>query len=194
MTAPRLILASTSIYRRQLLDRLRLAYAVESPGVEEAAKPGEAPATLAMRLARAKAEAVASRHPDAWVIGSDQVAEREGTLLGKPGDHARAAAQLRAASGKLVRFHTAVCLRHFESDQSFTHGDRTDVRFRELDEAAIERYLAAEKPYDCAGSFKSEGFGIALFESIRNDDPTALVGLPLIALATMLREAGFDLP
>jgi septum formation protein len=192
--SPPLILASTSIYRRQLLDRFGLPYAVEAPGVDESPRPGEKPSSLAVRLARAKAEAVALLHPEAWVIGSDQVAEREGSALGKPGGHARAAAQLRDASGKVVRFHTAVCLHHAGSQQTFTHVDRTDVRFRDLDEATIERYLAAERPFDCAGSFKSEGLGIALFESIRNEDPTALVGLPLIALATMLREAGFELP
>jgi septum formation protein len=189
-----LILASTSIYRRQLLDRLRLPYAVEAPGVDEAHFPDETPTALAGRLARAKAEVVAQRHPQTWVIGSDQVAERDGQPLGKPGDHERAVAQLRAASGRTLRFHTAVCLRCVGSDAALTHIDLTEVRFRTLDDATIERYLRAEQPYDCAGSFKSEGLGIALFESIRNDDPTALVGLPMIALARMLREAGFALP
>jgi septum formation protein len=192
--SPRLILASTSAYRRQLLDRFGLAYAVEAPGLDEARLPGETPPDMAARLARAKAEAVAQRHPQAWVIGSDQVAELGGRALGKPGDHDRAAAQLRAASGGILRFHTSVCLRCLASDAMLGHSDVTEVRFRALDEATIERYLRAEKPYDCAGSFKSEGLGIALFESIRNKDPTALIGLPMIALARMLREAGFELP
>ena len=152
------------------------------------------PDSLSERLARAKADAVAALHPDAWVIGSDQVAERDGMTLGKPGDHAKAVAQLRAASGRTLRFHTAVCLRCVATDVALIHRDATQVVFRALDDASIERYLRAERPYDCAGSFKSEGLGIALFESIRSDDPTALIGLPLIALARMLREAGFSIP
>ncbi len=194
MPAPILILASTSIYRRQLLDRLGLAYTVEAPGVDETRLPGESPADLSTRLARAKAVAVARRHPRAWVIGSDQVAEREGEALGKPGDHARATAQLLAASGRPVRFHTAVCLWRGEPEASMAHRDLTEVRFRDLDAATVERYLLAERPYDCAGSFKSEGLGIALFDAIRSEDPTALVGLPMIALSRMLRDAGFALP
>lgn len=191
---PALILASTSVYRRQLLERLGLSCEVEAPGVDEARLPGETPSALADRLARAKAEAVARRHPRAWVIGSDQVAERDGEPLGKPGGHERASAQLRAASGKALRFHTAVCLRRMDPDAALFHHDVTEVRFRTLDDATIERYLDSERPYDCAGSFKSEGLGIALFESIRNEDPTALIGLPMIALARMLRVAGFALP
>jgi septum formation protein len=194
MPSPSLILASTSVYRRQLLDRLGLPYTVESPGVEESSLPGESPQALAARLANAKAEAVARRHPQAWVIGSDQVAERDGQALGKPGDHLRAVAQLQAASGRPLRFHTAVCVRCIASETMLQHLDVTEVKFRTLDDVCIERYLQAERPYDCAGSFKSEGLGIALFESIGNSDPTALVGLPLIALARMLREAGFQLP
>ena len=190
----RLILASTSIYRRQLLDRFALPYEVVAPKVDESPRAGEAPAALAERLARAKADAVAALHPDAWVIGSDQVAECDGVAIGKPGGHARAVEQLRAASGRVLRFHTAICLRHRASDAAHAHRDVTEVAFRTLDEATIERYLLAEKPYDCAGSFKSEGLGIALFAAIRSEDPTALIGLPLIALARMLRAAGFDLP
>ena len=190
----RLILASTSIYRRQLLDRFALPYAVVAPETDESPRAGEAPQALAERLAGAKADAVANPHPDAWVIGSDQVAECDGQAIGKPGDHAHAAAQLRAASGRVVRFHTAACLRNVASGAAFAHRDVTEVAFRTLDDDTIERYLQAEKPYDCAGSFKSEGLGIALFEAIRGEDPTALIGLPLIALARMLREAGFDLP
>jgi len=194
MRAARLILASTSVYRRQLLDRLALPYSVVSPATDEASLPNEMPDSLSERLARAKADAVAALHPDAWVIGSDQVAERDGMTLGKPGDHAKAVAQLRAASGRTLRFHTAVCLRCVATDVALIHRDATQVVFRALDDASIERYLRAERPYDCAGSFKSEGLGIALFESIRSDDPTALIGLPLIALARMLREAGFSIP
>jgi len=194
MSVARLILASTSTYRRLLLDRLGLPYSVESPETEESPLPGEAPNALAARLARAKADAVAIRHPHAWVIGSDQVAEHEGEPLGKPGDHATAVAQLRAASGRKLRFHTAACLRCVAADIALLHCDVTEVMFRSFDDDTIERYLLAERPYDCAGSFKSEGLGIALFESIRSDDPTALIGLPLIATARMLREAGFRVP
>jgi septum formation protein len=149
---------------------------------------------MSERLARAKADAVAVLHPDAWVIGSDQVAERDGIALGKPGDHANAVAQLRAASGRTLRFHTSACLRRISTSVALIHRDVTEVAFRTLDDDGIERYLSAERPYDCAGSFKSEGLGIALFESMRSDDPTALIGLPLIALARMLRETGFSIP
>jgi septum formation protein len=191
---PQLVLASTSIYRRQLLDRLGLSYTVEAPATDETPKPHETPHALAERLARAKADAVAALHPGSWVIGSDQVAERNGIALGKSGDHAGAVAQLTAASGQHVRFHTAVCLRCVGADVALAHRDLTEVAFRVLDADTIERYLRAERPYDCAGSFKSEGLGIALFESIRSNDPTALIGLPLIAMARMLREAGFNIP
>lgn len=194
MTPPALVLASTSAYRRQLLDRLGLPYGVEAPGVDETRREGESPAALSERLAAEKARAVAQRHPLAWVIGSDQVAERDGLALGKPGDHERAAEQLRAASGKTVRFHTSLTLCQAASGTAFSHRDATEVRFRVLDETMIERYLRKERPYDCAGSFKSEGLGIVLFESIRSEDPTALIGLPMIALAKMLRVAGFELP
>jgi septum formation protein len=195
MTAPdppRLILASTSPYRRELLARLRLRFDCVAPGVDETAYPDEAPRALAERLARAKAEAVARRHPGAVVIGSDQVAELDGRALGKPGTPERAAAQLRASSARSVVFHTAVCVASASAQQAFV--DTTQVHFRPLDEAEIARYLAAETPYDCAGSFKSEGLGACLFESIRSDDPTALIGLPLIALAGCLRRAGYALP
>ena len=194
MPTAQLILASTSIYRRQLLDRLALPYIVVSPATDESSRMDETPQALSERLARAKADAVAALHPEAWVIGSDQVAECDGVALGKPGDHANAVVQLRAASGRVLRFHTAVCLRCMATDAALVYRDVTDVAFRTLDDDTIERYLHSERPYDCAGSFKSEGLGIALFESIRNDDPTALIGLPLIALARMLREVGFDVP
>ena len=194
MPAARLVLASTSIYRRQLLDRFGLPYSVVSPATDETPLPGEMPDALSERLARAKAETVATLYPGAWVIGSDQVAERDGIALGKPGDHANAVAQLRAASGRALRFHTAICVRCVTAGVARIHRDVTEVFFRALDDDSIERYLRAEHPYDCAGSFKSEGLGIALFESIRSDDPTALIGLPLVALAGMLREAGFNVP
>jgi septum formation protein len=160
--------------------------------VNEAALPGESTAILTQRLARAKAEAIASQHPGTWVIGADQVAELDGQPLGKPGHRAGAIAQLTAMSGRQVRFRTAVCL--LRGDQALEALDTTTVRFRALTPAEIERYVDAEQPFDCAGSFKAEGLGIALFEAIESHDPTALVGLPLIALAGMLREAGFELP
>jgi len=194
VTPPALVLASTSVYRRQLLDRLGLPYGVEAPGVDETRRDGEWPAGRSERLAGEQAREVAQRHPLAWVIGSDQVAEREGLALGKPGDHERAVEQLRAASGKTVRFHTSLTLCQAASGTAFSHRDVTEVRFRALDETMIERYLRRERPYDCAGSFKSEGLGIVLFESIRSEDPTALIGLPMIALAKALRVAGFELP
>lgn len=194
MNAPsRLILASTSIYRRELLGRLRLPLDTERPGTDETALPGEAPEALARRLARAKAADVAARQPDAWVIGSDQVAECGGRALGKPGGHEAAVAQLASMSGQAVRFHTGLCVMH-DGQPPLEAMDLTVVRFRELLPDDIERYLRAEQPYDCAGSFKSEGLGIALFEAIESRDPTALIGLPLIATARLLREAGFRLP
>ncbi|KAA2285632.1 Maf family protein [Arenimonas fontis] len=190
----RLILASTSPYRRQLLARLRLPFDCDRPDADETPLPGEAPAALARRLASAKAEAVAGRHPDAWIVGSDQVAELDGRAIGKPGGADAAFAQLRAASGRQVRFHTAFCLLRAGGHDRFEHCDLTEVRFRALADDEILRYLAAEQPYDCAGSFKSEGLGISLFAAIRSEDPTALIGLPLIALTGALREAGFALP
>jgi septum formation protein len=187
-----LLLASTSPYRRALLQRLGLPFEVVRPDVDEAPLAGEPAATLAARLARAKAAAVAAIHPDAWVIGSDQVADHGGTLLGKPGSRANAVAQLRSMSSGAVQFHTAVCVRGPGGE---THAlDATRVRFRALSTEEIERYVDAEQPFDCAGSFKAEGMGIALFEAIESEDPTALVGLPLIATARLLREAGFRIP
>ena len=195
--APELILASTSRYRRQLLDRVSLPYTVEKPDVDETPHADESPAAMSERLARAKAAAISMRYPDAWVIGSDQVCERDGIAIGKSGDHASATAQLTMASGKTLRFHTAVCLQRGPIQPSsiqHMHRDCTQVVFRTLDAAEIERYLRAEEPYDCAGSFKCEGLGITLFERIVSEDPTALIGLPLIALTRMLRAAGFQLP
>ncbi|MFN3311291.1 MAG: Maf family protein [Thermomonas sp.] len=191
----RLVLASTSRYRRELLQRLRLPFDTARPDVDETALPGEPPRALAQRLAQAKAAAVAQtlHGMDAWVLGSDQVADLDGTPLGKPGGRAAALAQLRAMAGRGVRFHTALCLAH--PDGRRLHDvDLTEVRLRALDDAEIARYVDAEQPFDCAGSFKSEGLGIVLFEAIDNHDPTALIGLPLIATARLLRQAGFLLP
>lgn len=190
---PRLLLASTSPYRRELLARLRLPFEVRRPDVDETPVPGEAPEALARRLAGLKAAAVAAQAPGAWVIGSDQVAAFGGRLLGKPGDRATAIAQLLAMSGREVRFVTAVALMRGE-EPPLIRTDDTRVRFRTLDPAGIERYVDAERPFDCAGSFKCEGLGIALFDAIETRDPTALVGLPLIATADLLRRAGFALP
>ena len=189
---PRLILASTSRYRRELLARLGLPFEVEAPGVDETPAPGVAPGDLAERLARAKAEAVAERHRDAVVIGSDQVAELDGLPVGKPHTHERAVAQLRAMSGRRVVFHTAVSV--VRRDRGYARGllALVAVTFRTLSDAEIEHYLRTEQPYDCAGSAKSEGLGIALLAAIESDDPTALIGLPLIRTCTLLREAGLD--
>ncbi|MBO9652115.1 MAG: septum formation protein Maf [Variovorax sp.] len=187
------ILASTSRYRRELMLRLRLPFDVHAPDVDETPLDGEPPRALAERLALEKARAVARQFPEAVVIGSDQVADLAGEPLGKPGDHARATAQLRRMRGQTLIFQTAVAVVCLAS--GFEQRDLAPVRvvFRELSDAAIERYLLAEQPYDCAGSAKSEGLGIALLESIDSDDPTALVGLPLIRTARMLRAAGVDL-
>jgi len=188
-----LILASTSRYRRELLNRLHLPFDVQPPEVDETALPGETPRKLAERLALEKARAVAARFPEAVVIGSDQVADLAGEALGKPGDHARATAQLRKMRGQTLIFQTAVAV--VCQATGFVERDLAPVRvvFRDLSDAAIERYLQAELPYDCAGSAKSEGLGIALLSAIDNDDPTALVGLPLIRTCRMLRSAGVEL-
>jgi len=188
---PALILASTSRYRAELLSRLRLPFSCAAPEVDEAPLSGESPSALAVRLARAKAIAVAARHPGAWAIGSDQVAELAGAPLGKPGTGEAACAQLTAMSGREVLFHTAVCVS--DGERHLQAADLTRVRFRTLRADEIARYVDAEQPLDCAGSFKCEGLGIALFDAIHNQDPTALVGLPLIALCRLLRQAGFTL-
>lgn len=190
---PRLLLASTSPYRRELLARLRLPFEAVRPDADETPRPGEAPEALARRLAADKARSVARGAGDAWVIGSDQVAALGDEALGKPGDLPNARRQLRSMSGREVRFHTALCLAHGDG-RALEALETTVVRFRALDDEEIERYLAAEQPFDCAGSFKSEGLGIALFESIESRDPTALVGLSLIDSARLLREAGFTVP
>ena len=189
-----LVLGSTSVYRRELLQRLRLPFTVAAPAVDETPLPGEPPAQLAQRLALAKAHAVATLHPEAVVIGSDQVADLAGQPLGKPGDHARATAQLQRMRGHTVVFHTAVAVVCHASGFVQTDLAPVRVRFRELSDAEIERYLRAEQPYDCAGSAKSEGLGISLLEAIDSDDPTALIGLPLIRTCRLLRAAGLVLP
>ncbi|MFZ5567505.1 MAG: Maf family nucleotide pyrophosphatase [Pseudomonadota bacterium] len=193
MTSRPLILGSTSAYRRELLQRLRLPFEVAAPAVDETPQVGERPPELARRLALAKARAVAQRHPSAIVIGSDQVADLGGEPLGKPGTHERAVEQLRRMRGRTVIFQTAVAVVCLETGFEQLALAPVRVRFRELSDAEIEHYLRAETPYDCAGSAKSEGLGIALLDSIENDDPTALVGLPLIRTAHMLRAAGLPL-
>ena len=190
---PLLRLASTSRYRRELLQRLHLPFDTAAPRTDETPRPGEAPAALAIRLAEAKARAVLDAASDVWVLGSDQVAALGTRLLGKPGGLDQALAQLLAMSGRAVEFLTAVSLVHADG----THLqalDTTVVRMRQLDRATVLRYLAAEQPYDCAGSFKAEGLGIALFDSIESQDPTGLIGLPLVATARLLRQAGFVVP
>jgi len=191
---PPLVLASTSVYRRELLGRLRMPFDVVAPQVDEAPLPGERPQQLACRLAMAKARAVAAHHPQAVVIGSDQVADLGGQALGKPLVHAVAVEQLQRMRGQTVVFQTAVAV--VCNERRFWQMDlaQVTVRFRALTDAEIEDYLRAEQPYDCAGSAKSEGLGIVLLEAIDNDDPTALIGLPLIRTCRMLRAAGLQLP
>jgi septum formation protein len=185
-----IVLGSSSPYRRELLSRLRLPFEVAVPDVDESPHARETPRDLALRLALAKARAVATQHPTAAVIGSDQVADLQGEPLGKPGDHERAVAQLRRMSGRVVVFQTAVA--EVCTQTGFEQVDLAPVKvtFRNLDNEEIESYLRAEKPYDCAGSARSEGLGIALLQAIESDDPTALVGLPLIRTCRMLRAAG----
>jgi septum formation protein len=183
-------LGSTSLYRKELLSRLRLPFEVAAPNVDETPLPNEAPKALAIRLALAKARAVAHLHPQAVVIGSDQVADLEGLPLGKPGHHAKAVLQLQRMSGKTVVFQTALAVICLASGFEKTELAAVKVKFRNLSNDEIESYLLTEKPYDCAGSAKSEGLGITLLESIESDDPTALIGLPLIRTCQLLREAG----
>lgn len=194
MSAPRIVLASTSRYRAGLLRRLLDDFVQVSPDVDEPELPGEAPRERALRLAIAKAEAVARDNRDALVIGSDQVAALGGTILHKPGSIENARKQLRAGSGNCVDFHTGLCVLDTRGGKPKTALDHTRVVFRELTDPEIDRYLASERPLDCAGGFKSEGAGIALFERIESIDPTALIGLPLMELARLLREAGCSLP
>jgi septum formation protein len=192
MPHPPLILASTSRYRRELLTRLRLPFEVHAPGVDETPRPGETPAALAQRLALEKARAVAEHHPQAAVIGSDQVADLHGEPLGKPGDHARAVQQLLRMSGQRVVFQTAVSVVRVATGFAQTRLAPVAVTFRRLTLAEIEHYLLAEQPYDCAGSARSDALGIVLLSAVESDDPTALVGLPLIRTCEMLRLAGVD--
>ena len=187
-----LVLASTSPYRRELLSRLGLPFSVASPDTDESPRPGEAAETLALRLAEAKARAVAPAYPQALIIGSDQVAIANGKIYGKPGTHERAVAQLQELSGQSVNFYTALCLYDSRNDSRQICGVPTLVKFRSLSDSEIENYLAREPAYNCAGSAKSEGLGIALLDSLSGDDPNALVGLPLIALCAMLRQAGMN--
>jgi septum formation protein len=186
-----LMLGSSSPYRRELLSRLRLEFTVEIPDVDESQRSGEAPRDLAIRLALAKAHAVGAKFPQAIVIGSDQVAELAGEAIGKPGSHEKAVAQLRQMRGETVVFHTAVAVVCMQSGFAQVDLAPVKVKFRRLTDAEIESYLRLERPYDCAGSARSEGLGVALLDAIESDDPTALVGLPLIRTCRMLRAAGF---
>ena len=188
----KLILASTSKYRKELLGRLGLAFETISPEVDETPLANETPELMAIRLAQAKALAVSLSNPSTCVIGSDQVVDLNGVAMGKPGDHKNAMAQLQKLRGQTVKFHTAVCVAHAGSAK--TVNVITEVKFRQLADDVLEAYLLAETPYDCAGSAKSEGLGICLLEHVRSDDPTALIGLPLITVCSLLREAGFSIP
>lgn len=191
---PALVLASSSPYRRELLERLTADFTWLAPDVDESPRPAEQPATLASRLAAGKAAAIAALRPGAVVIGSDQVAALGGRVLGKPGSAERAAAQLAACAGQTVVFHTAVAVLAPGRDVPLTHMDLTEVDFRPLGEAEIRRYVERDRPLDCAGSFRAETLGISLFRAVRSSDPTALQGLPLIWLSTALRELGWQLP
>jgi septum formation protein len=196
---PPLILASTSVYRRALLERLHIPFSAQSPGVDESGRAGESPAEMVARLARTKAGAIAARHPDAWVIGSDQTAvltDAAGALrmVGKPGTAEQCIRQLQDASGRTLEFLTAVAVVNEAARGQHELIDTTRVRFRTLDKSTIERYVESESPLDCAGGFKSEGLGISLCESIESEDPSALVGLPLIRLAAILRQVGYEIP
>lgn len=193
-SAPQILLASASRYRQGLLDRFLNDYETVTPDIDESAEPGEAPEALAARLARKKAETVSSTRRDALVIGADQLAVLDGAVLGKPGDHQKAVEQLLAASGKAVHFLTAVCVLDPVTRRRYEHIDKTTVRFRQFDRRLADTYLRHDEPYDCAGSFKIEGAGFVLFESVTTDDPTALIGLPMIWLAGTLQELGYLLP
>lgn len=194
MPRKQLVLASTSPYRRELLGRLGLPFVVANPDTDETALPGETPTATALRLSEAKARAVAKQHPGALIIGSDQVAEMDGRIFGKPGTHDKAVEQLRMLSGKTVNFFTGLCVLDAATGQAELCGVPTLVGFRELSDPEIENYLRREPAYNCAGSAKSEGLGIALLTRIHGDDPNALVGLPLIALCDLLRRHGMNVP
>jgi len=192
--SPKLVLASTSQYRRELLERFGQRFTVAAPDTDESPLPGETPVDLVNRLARAKAEAVARRHPHSIVIGSDQLSVFGREIVGKPGNPERCMAQLRSFSGQRLTFHTAVHVIQSGTGANEGHLDITTVHFRKLSDAEIERYVARERPVNCAGGFKAEGLGISLFERIESQDPTALIGLPLIWLSAALRRAGLQLP
>lgn len=192
MPNPALILASSSAYRRELLSRLQLPFTADVPDIDESPLPGESPSATALRLAREKAAAVAQRHPASLVIGSDQVATLDNLQIGKPGNHANALAQLQLMRGREVVFHTALCLWDGRDGSHQVEDIQTVVKFRDLPDAELDAYLRIEQPYDCAGSAKNEALGIAILERIDSSDPTALTGLPLIALAGMLRKAGIQ--
>lgn len=191
---PPIILASSSPYRAELLGRLALPFTTDSPDIDESRQDGEAAAAYVERLAREKAAAVAARHPGALVIGSDQCSERDGEILGKPHDEERAVAQLAAASGRVVTLWTGVALHDTRDGTVTSKVVPFRVHFRELERAAIERYVATDQPLDCAGAFRAEGLGITLFQRLEGDDPNALIGLPLIALTDLLHAAGVELP
>lgn len=188
---PALILGSSSPYRRDLLARLRIPFEVATPDIDETPLPGERADATALRLARLKAEAIATRHPGALVIGSDQVCTLDDLQIGKPGTHDKALAQLQLMRGKTVTFHSALCLLDSRTGVAQLADVQTLVTFRNLSDAELDAYLRIETPYDCAGSAKAEGLGIALLSRVESDDPTALIGLPLVALTGMLRQAGY---
>ena len=190
-SAAAILLASSSRYRQGLLDRFLNDYQMVTPAIDETALGGEKPESLVGRLAREKAEAVSGANRGALVIGADQIAVLDGVVLGKPGDHQKAVEQLLAASGRSVSFLTAVCVLDSVTRRRYEHIDKTTVRFRQFDRRLADAYLHHDEPYDCAGSFKIEGAGFVLFESVTTDDPTALIGLPMIWLAGTLQELGY---
>ncbi len=191
---PPLILASSSVYRKELLERLHIPFICISPKIDESQLAQESTDELIERLSRQKAAAIAQNHPNAWIIASDQVADFNGHAIGKPGTHEKALAQLKMMQGKTVVFKTGLCLMHIQTDRSIYLSIPTEVSFHDLDDATLENYLHTEQPYDCAGSAKSEGLGISLLSKIKSDDPTALIGLPLIALSGLLRSIGYSMP
>lgn len=190
---PAIVLASTSPYRRQLLERLLPEFICAAPDADETPLPREQPQALAERLAQAKALSLAKHYQDAIIIGSDQVASCQGNILGKPGTHSQALAQLLACQGQRVTFYTGLCLHHTQSGKTSSWVEPFHVHFRQLSQTQLENYLLREQPYDCAGSFKMEGLGIALFERLEGDDPNALIGLPLIRLVSMLSDQGVNI-
>lgn len=192
MTKPQLVLASTSPFRRELLARLGLPFEIANPSLDESSLPGESPEATALRLSEAKARAVASKFPDALIIGSDQVACLDGQVFGKPGNHENAVKQLQTMRGRSVNFFTGLCLLNARTGEAHLCGVPTLVTFRELADAEIENYLRREQPYNCAGSAKSEGLGIAVIAKMEGSDPNALIGLPLIALCDLLRKENFN--